>query len=61
MDAQKSAALTAYWQDNPWPKADLKSLKRLEAMMEDLFEASLEDFQMMMEYIDDQSQRDKTD
>lgn len=52
-DAQKDAAMHAYWGGNPWPQEDLLALRRLEALREDFFESTADDVRAMMEQFDE--------
>lgn len=57
--AQKRQAMEAYWAGKPWSEADRLSLRRMELVVEDLFEATADDMNAMMEAIDEY-ERDTT-
>lgn len=52
-EAQKDAALQAYWGGNPWPQEDLKALRRTRDVVEDFFESSADDVRATMEQFDE--------
>lgn len=41
--------MAAYWAGNPWPEPDRLALLREEALADDMFDASIDDFKAMME------------
>lgn len=50
---KRDAATEAYWQGQPWTEAERLALLREQALFGDLFEASAEDFGMMMEMMNE--------
>ena len=53
LQAQRASATAAWWEGRPWPEADRLSVLRLEALVEDMFEASADDFKAAMERMTD--------
>ena len=53
LQAQQDMAQAAYWAGRPWSEADRLALIRAQALFEDWFEASADDFKAMMEQLDD--------
>lgn len=52
-EAQKNAALQAYWAGNPWPPEEIASLRRMGDLLEDFFESSADDVRATMEQFDE--------
>lgn len=52
LDQAKEAAISAYWAGQAWPEVERLSLIKQQALWEDLFEASAEDFRATMEQMD---------
>lgn len=53
LDRKREAATNAYWDGRPWSEAERLALLREQGLWSDLFEASAEDFGMMMEMMND--------
>jgi len=54
---QREAASLAYWAGRPWPEQDRLALLRQESLVEDMFEASADDFKAMMDGSDGKHER----
>lgn len=58
---QYRMCLAAYWEENPWSEAQVKSLKKLKEVIEDIFEATQNDMMEIMEKLNDQPVRVEPD
>jgi hypothetical protein len=56
--AQEEACKASYFQGKPWSEAERLSLLRAQVLVDDLFTASVDDFQMMVN--DGKHERDKS-
>lgn len=61
LNQQEAQCKAAYWAGKPWKEAEREALIRAKSHFNDIFDTPADDYRTMMEFYDDQPERDRPD